>query len=82
MDACESLGVIVSIKFDMDLVSLSKLRHHVLDVSHALLTASHSLSGEVRVTTGAIPVFEELGCEGDSHVEVFSDSLQKISGDP
>merc|ERR1712060_370606 len=35
--------------------------------------------GEVGVTARSVPVLEELGCEGDGHVVVFSNALQNIA---
>ena len=82
MNSSQSLVVVVTIELDVGLMFLSHLCHHVVNIGHSLVASSHGLRGEVSVAAGAIPVFKELGGEGDGHVEVFGDTLEKIFGDP
>ena len=59
-----------------------KLGHHVVDVVHATSASAHSLGREVAMASGAVPVLEELGREGDVDVEVLSNALEEIAGHP
>jgi len=82
VNSSQSLVVVVTIELDVGLMSLSHLCHHGVNIGHTLVASSHGLRGEVSVAAGSIPVLKELGGEGDGDVEVFSDTLEKISGDP
>ena len=74
--------VISSVKFQvLGMFSLEFL-HHVVDVSHFAGTSSHGLGREVGVASRSVPVWEELWLEGDGESELFSASVEKISGNP
>ena len=75
-----SLLVIITIKGDVELVFISEPLHHVVDVVHALGALSHGLGGEVGVAARAVPVWEELGGEGDAGVVVLSDAGKNVPG--
>ena len=75
-----SLLVIITVEGDVEVVFVSELLHHVVDVVHALGALSHGLGGEVGVAAGAVPVWEELGGEGDAGVVVLSDAGKNVPG--
>merc|ERR1712187_31505 len=78
-DAGKTLVVVVTVKSDVSRVLGSELLHHLLNVSHTLIARAHGLSGVVGVAARAVPVFEELGGEGDGDVVVLSDALENIT---
>ena len=82
MNSCESFLIIVTVEGNVIRVLSGKLFHHLVDVIHAAGTSAHRLSGEVGVASRAVPVLEELGGEGDGHIEVLSDALENITRHP
>ena len=82
MNSSESFLIIVTVEGNVIRVLSAKLLHHLVDVIHAASTFTHCLSGEVGVTARSVPVLEELGGEGDGHIEVLSDTLEKITRYP
>ena len=78
----QSLLVIVSINADVKLVLGGKLGHHFVNVFHSLFSASHGLGGEVGVTSGTIPLREQLWCERYVDVVVFSDTAEQVARNP
>ena len=82
MNSCESFLIIVTVEGNVIRVLSGKLLHHLVDVIHAAGTFTHRLSGEVGVATRSVPVLEELGGEGDGHIEVLSNALKKVTRDP
>lgn len=77
----KSLGV-VSVEFNVELMLLAHLLHHLVNVWHATGSSSHGSSREVGMATSTIPVSEELGLKSDRHTKIFSDSAQEISRNP
>lgn len=71
--------VVTAINLDMLFVFGLKALHHLLYVGHTLLAIAHRQSGEVCVGTRTVPVGEKLRSEGNIHLIVFSDTLQKIA---
>lgn len=79
MVARKSFLVVLTVDRDVESMFGSESRHHFLDVLHAHLTVSHSLSGVVAVTAGPIPVREELRGKGYVNVVVLSYSVEKVA---
>ena len=82
MDTSEALLVIITVDRDVEFVVLVEVFHHVFDVLHAAGTSAHSLGRVVAVTSRTIPVGEQLGSERYDHIEVFSNTLNEVAGDP
>ena len=82
MDTSESLVVIGTIEGHVLGVVGFEFLHHVVDVSHFAGSSSHGLGGEVGVASRSVPVWEELWLKRDGHTELFSASVEKISGNP
>ncbi len=78
----QSLLVVVSIYADVKHVLGSKLGHHIMNIFHSKFSASHGLGGEVGVTSGTIPLREQLWCERYVDVVVFSDTAEQVTGNP
>ena len=76
MNSSESFLIIVTVEGNVIRVLSAKLLHHLVDVIHAAGTFTHCLSGEVGVAARSVPVLEELGGEGDGHIEVLSNALK------
>ena len=82
MDASQSLLIVVAVENNVIGVLGSEFFHHLVDVFHATVAFTHSLCGEVCVAARTIPVLEELGGEGNRHVEVLSYALKNIARHP
>jgi len=78
----QSVLVIVAVHGDVIGVLSCELFHHLVDVFHATVAFAHSLRREVCVATRAAPALEELGGEGNGHVEVLSDAQKDVARDP
>jgi hypothetical protein len=78
----QSVLVIVAVHGDVISVLSCELFHHLVDVFHATVACTHSLRREVCVATRATPALEELGGEGNGHVEVLSDAQKNVARDP
>jgi len=75
----QSLLVIVTIEFTVELMVLGESLHHVEDVLHTSRSVSHDLGGVVGVATRSVPVGEELGSVGNTHTVIFSDAGKKVA---
>ena len=75
-----SLLIVVTVDGNVKIVFVTEFLHHIVDVVHALGALSHGLGGEVGVAAGAVPVWEELGGEGDAGVVVLSDAGKNVPG--
>jgi len=64
------------------LVLGGKLGHHIVNVFHALCSASHGLSREIGVTSGTIPLREQLWRERYIDVVIFSDTAEQVARNP
>ena len=82
VDSGESLVVVGSVELQVLSMLFLEFLHHVVDVGHLAGSSSHGLGGEVGVASGTVPVWEELWLEGDGESELFSASVEEISGDP
>ena len=82
MNTSESLVVVGTVELQVFGVFSLELLHHVVDVGHLAGTSSHGLGGEVSVASRSVPVSKELWLVGDGESELFSASVEEISGDP
>ena len=82
MDTSESVLVTFSVKFDVSGVLSLEFLHHIINVGHTFLSASHGLGGEVGVATTTVPVWEELWLKGNGHVVLLSASHKEESSSP
>lgn len=74
--------VIVAVNADMELVLGFKFSHHIINVFHALHSASHGFSREVGVTTRTTPVREQLWRERNVNVVIFRNTDEQVAGNP
>lgn len=66
----------------MELVLGFKFSHHIINVFHALHSASHGFSREVGVTTRTTPVREQLWRERNVNVVIFRNTDEQVAGNP
>lgn len=66
----------------MKLVLGIEIFHHIMDVIHTFSTTSHGLGRVVAMATRTIPLREKLWCKRYVDLEVLSDTLDQVAGNP
>lgn len=82
MVTSESLLVVITINWDVKLVLGIEVFHHIMNVIHTFSTTSHGLGRVVAMATRTIPLREKLWCKRYVDLEVLSDTLDQVAGNP